>query len=47
MITEKQAELIVERLVDRVEKANALFLKKIGADHISPDDVIMHPSLLK
>jgi len=23
------------------------FLKKIGADHISPDDVIMHPSLLK
>ena len=23
------------------------FLKKIGADHISPDVVIMHPSLLK
>lgn len=30
MITERQAELIVERLVNRVQKANVLFLKKIG-----------------
>lgn len=31
MITEQQAEKIVERLVNRVEKANAYYLKNIGA----------------
>jgi len=32
MITEEQVDLIVERLIKRVEEANIVFLKGIGAN---------------
>ena len=31
MITEEQTELLVERLIDRIEKANTYFLQRIGS----------------
>ena len=31
MIDEKTAELLVERLINRIEEANTYFLKKIGS----------------